>query len=244
MKRAGFTLIETLIAMMVFLLIGSVVYKAYYVLRQVGSGTSESYTLSSEVGVAVSQLRKELSETSLSSIFVSKEGDKFSFASPRNQNGEIQVHPEGSLRWERDIFYTLESSGDGNTAQLVRWSGSRTNEALRLPFPYQQDHPDPSPEKKTLVQHLLRPGREVSQVGEVSKEAKALNQVVQFVRRDKDGHRVLSSINPTSRSDRQKRGWSRGSTRLLEVNLRVLEELTSSKNSYIEVRFSVCPENF
>lgn len=242
MKRRGFTLVETLIAISIGIVVSLAVFRTYELLLRLGASTSQSYLLSQEAGSAIAQIRHDLTETSLASIFLNKDGTEFSLASPRVK-GEVQWSPEGVVSWETNVFYTLAKDQD-NTGKLMRWESPRGADKHRVPLPFHQVHPATPKAAKMLVQNLLLPGKAVSlQNGEVSDDPGLDNAVLGFVRRDNQGRRTLSKINPTRQSDAQSPGWSAGSTGLVEVSLRVLEEGIKGKNSYLDVRFTVKPEN-
>jgi prepilin-type N-terminal cleavage/methylation domain-containing protein len=241
MRSRAATLVELMVAMAIACVLSVVVYRGYQLAIYMGGTSSESYLLSQEMATAVTRMRQDLTETSLVSIAVGDSGTSFSLASPRDLGGQVSWSEHGVVQWESNIFYSLESV-EGNTGKLTRWTAPRETADKRIPLPFPGAHPQDSTGRKTVVSSLLRPGLVVSERGEVTEDAKARNALLDFVRRD-GSQRTLSSINPTSRSDYQRRDWSLGTTGLVEVSLRILEEEGRSRNSYLEVEFVVRPEN-
>lgn len=238
----GLSLIEVMTGAFVASLVLSVILTIFLVGRRVWHSAHSSMLLSREMGTAMLLLRRDLEDTSLSSVAVR---DGLSMATARDKDGTLQLTPAGAPRWTGHVLYTLEPAGP-NRANLVRWMRS---EPAVAPWPSRVP-PWPVREavrQQVLMRNLLPPRRALREVEGrwtvVDQAGSPGGLAASFVRRGPEG-RSLSTHNPTAFTDNQRAGWCAGNTLLVQVDLTVLEvnSETGAVNS-MDFQLRVVPRN-
>jgi hypothetical protein len=78
---------------------------------------------------------------------------------------------------------------------------------------------------------------------ELVRENSAGGFIPTFVRRDADGGTSLSWLEPTRYTDEQSRGWSKGSTGLVRIQLALVSWSPKSELNYLNYHLLVAPGN-
>ena len=107
-KRAGFTLIEMIIAMFIgILLFGMMLYLFFQYRRQsespLASMDMEQSTLS-----LIRYLQRDLSETNLQSIMSLPDDGGVALESPRDNNSNLCLTNFGVVRWRKFVYYQVK----------------------------------------------------------------------------------------------------------------------------------------
>lgn len=228
MKRA-FTLTEILIYAGLALVAGVILASVIKLSNSTRQATSSSYLVSGSTETAIAWLRRDINETALTSIQVypnadvSSEAPGLSLVSARAYDPALKnrllVNPWGAPRWDKFVFYTLETNGE-QTGDLVRWERNMPNKnylpafADMLPGTLAE-----AAHRRVLLSHVLAPEQTVEGVGpEGSVQTDAFGGFrAQFVARQggSGGEEYLTTRNP-------RRGDPRDNTRLLEVEFKLL----------------------
>lgn len=193
--------------------------------------TSASYLVNGQTDSAIQRLRREINETALGSVLIeTKDAPTVSFASARpfdrEKKDEIVISPWGSPQWDKHVLYRLQTEPGAKTGQLIRWEKEFENKNFlpqRAPFFL------PSSGGKVVLRDVLAPNQSIAGVGPAGKlESNEYGGFrVEFVRRagNTDGEESLTRVNPSE-------GDSADNTRLLEVELKILQEDYRSPDSY------------
>ncbi len=242
-SNRGISLMELIVYASLALLAGLLLYGLQKVVWNSQVSTTASYLVSGQTETAIEWLRRELGETALASIsaFPSmeepEEAPGVSFVSNRAYEPELKsqllVNSWGAPLWDKHVLYTLDSEPGERTGNLVRWE--RTI-AQRNYLPVLCDVlPSEGPQTKSrvLLRSLLLPEQTVEGVGpDGSITTDAFGGFrVQFLRRlgGSGGAEELTTVYPW-------RGNPRDNTRLLEVELKILQQEHRTPN-YYSIRF-------
>ena len=241
-KRRGLSLIETIAAASILILIMSIVVAVMRSGQKTQAETQSVVSLTGDVLAGVRQLRKDLETTSLTSVAVFESPPSCSMAVV---DGKKPVTDFGTPAWNGHIYYTLEPS-EKVTTKLLRWT-QKESKADGFPRASKQlpwEIPEPS-KPSVSIKNLLSPAWTIEQGQQgfeaVRKQGDGGFQV-RFVRKAVDGQRSLSTDNPTLFNDNQRRGWSEGNTPLLQVNL-VVTRSERSRLSAVKFDLRVAPRN-
>lgn len=243
----GFTLAEVLVVTFLSTLILAVLGMIAVAARGAWRSASTSYFLSREATTAFAFLRLDLEETSLGSVRTFRDGFTMATARDPEQRHQLVFTPHGTPQWYGHAVYALEAQGP-QTSRLVRWvrkGAFPDGVPAAAPFP-------PLPvtnavDRRVVLRNLLSPGlavRERNGVYEVVADPRSPGGAhLSFVRRSPTG-REYSDENPSSVQDRQRPGWSEGNTRLVQVDLKILEiNEESGRLGYLELSVRVAPGN-
>lgn len=238
------TLAEVLVVLFLSTLILAVLGTISMAARGAYHSASTSYFLSREATTAFAFLRLDLEETSLGTVRTYKDGFTMATGRDPEKDHQLRFTPHGTPQWYGHTCYALEPQGP-NTSRLVRW-------VRKAAFPDGVPTASPFPplpvtgavDRRVVMRNLLSPGfavRERNGVYEVVADARAPGGAhLSFVRRG----RSFSDDNPTRYGDRERPGWSEGNTRLVQVDLRILEvNEATGRLGYLELNVRVAPGN-
>lgn len=247
-RRRGFTLVEMSVYMFIALLVLSAVYMVFLASRSGYETAESSFELSEEAEIAFRTLQRDLRETSLGSIRSAPGGASMVSARDPDHPEPFPITPAGVPQWQSYVFYCVVPQDD-QVGNLVRWtSRGEAGQVLPLattaaPFPIL------NPAHRAEVLHsVLLPGkavrvdRDVVQV--VDDPAAPGGFALRFVRTDAQGAETLSLLNPSQQDDAKERSWSKGNTRMVQVDLQVMARNSETgKVGYTEVDLVVTPRN-
>ena len=222
--RRGFTLIEIVVYCGLSVVALGLILSLFTVAKRTQQQTYSQYLVGGSLSSTIDLIRRELQATALSSIVVKEGTPGFSCASAYNSEGNFVPNPYGAPRWQKNVFYHLESGGS-----LVRWSKEMPPDTfLPLPSTLSPSQVEGS-SGRSVMSGLLAPNKAVKGIFEGSPYG---GLELSFVRRD-EGEDSLSKVNPKDSNDYDKH------TRLVEVTLRTFED--RSEPDFSEVSFRVCP---
>lgn len=232
-KQQAMSLIELIVYMALAVLAGVLLWAFQNITKSTQRASTASYLVSGETETCLDWIRRDINETALASIQVypstgaATEAPGMSFVSNRSfADSKPLVNSWGAPQWDKHVFYTLDFTAGEQTGNLVRWEREIANKNLLpvlselLPSNAAQD------KQRVVLREVLAPNQTVSGVGSggelVSDEFGGFRS--QFVRRagSSGGAETLTTINPTA-------GHARDNTRLLEFELKILQE---GKNYY------------
>ncbi len=260
--RAGITLIELLVYMVLSLIVLSVIAMVVNGVHHTGASASSSFVLGQDSAVGFEKLRQDFNDTSLQSIRVVAEpvaqspSSWVSLAGARNLQHKLQVTPFGAPAWNQYICYRLlpDQDGDGITS-LVRYQvpqkfpGADPKWAGGMPVPSAAPLPQTA-QVETIFNQIVAPGFGFGEsspgvLASVADRSKIRGGFeVNFVRQGPDGQRSLSPLNPNQGSDRNTPGWSNQSTSMLEIRLTMAEKNSSTgKYSLISLPILLTPRH-
>lgn len=248
-NRAGYTLIEIMIASAMALLVLGALIRIFWFGRNVEREARSSYLIRQDVDVAFRNLQDELRLTHLAGIRVASDNSSFSMPTPIENNDfqTFELTDYAVAGWKKWAHFTVTGDNE-NTGTLVRWEApfpAQTN----LGVPSSLDPTQVGDKKWALLKGVVKPGR-----GAVpGKDAERLPKLdampdnsglqLRFLRYE-NGRELLSTTNPAQSDDAKQPGWSRGTTQLVDCRLQVADESTESgKLSLYTLQFRVKPRN-
>lgn len=246
-RSRGLTLAELLVVLFLSTLILGVLGMIAMAARGAYRTASSSYLLSREATTAFAFLRLDLEETALGSVRTYKDGFTMATARDPEQGHQLSFTPFGTPKWYGHTCYALEPQGK-DTSRLVRWVRKQSfadGVPLASPFP---PLPLTNPvDRRVVLRNLLSPGLAVQERNGayrvVADPRSPGGAHLTFVRRSARG-REYSDENPASHQDRERPGWSEGNTRLVQVDLKILEvDEESGQVGYMELNVRVAPGN-
>lgn len=125
-RRRGLTLIEMMIACFIGLLVMSAAITLSVVVGKDVDRDESSFSLDQELSECVTYLQHDLRYTTLASVRAyprddgQPSGASMLAAEPLGEFGRVEMSQFGSPRWQKHVFYSLTSNGDG-TARLIRY---------------------------------------------------------------------------------------------------------------------------
>ena len=158
--KKGITLVEMMISMFIFIILLGVASGTFIYLNRIYSKSSSSYDVEREMQTGVEQIRRDLMESSLSSIVVYPKGNGIipgvSMISAEMEEVDpsgpdkryFKVTRYGTPDWSRHVFYTLQrvnvpqaagTSFEGNLANLVRWTLPIDSKTIDTSYPFPTD---------------------------------------------------------------------------------------------------------
>lgn len=243
----GITLAEVLVVLFLSSLILAVLGMIAVAARGAYRSASTSYFLSREATTAFAFLRLDLEETSLGTVRAYKDGFTMATGRDPEKGHQLVFTPHGTPKWYGHTCYALEPQGP-NTSRLVRWVRKATfADGVPGASPFPPLPLDNAVDRRVVMRNLLSPGfavRERNGVYEVVADPRSPGGAhLSFVRRSAQG-REYSDESPTRYQDRERPGWSEGNTRLVQVDLRILEiNEESGRLGYLELNVRVAPGN-
>jgi type II secretory pathway pseudopilin PulG len=247
-KRKGFTLIETIVYMFLAVLLLALVAAFFKISRRQYEATSSSYLIGQEASTAIQWLKRDLQETALSTVRITRDGTKnagmpsmsFIAAGSDKDQRSFEVSPYGTPAWNRHVFYSLNQ--DGVLNRWVRPLSAADLESPKrfLPLP---SSADPSDEaggelRKVLLREVMVPDQEIKIDGKDAsfpKMGKWGGFKPGFVVYDKDGKDHLTLRNPSQISEDMATD-SGGSLETLEEGVTIpLNEVQTTRLMEIQV---------
>lgn len=247
------TLVELMVYMAVAALVMTAVLSLFRYARRGAASASSGFALGQDAARALLVLRRDLQETSLSSIRYYPKADSTNsmlvMASARDDKNTLHMTQYGVLQWCGYVGYAVLPNGEQGLSKLVRWQVTN-NFVDRNPTPPTDMLAVPA-SARTVVPNLVSPGFQISADAGVPHLAAAATPaaaaggfVVGFVRRDSTGNETLSASNPNQITDTQQAGWSAGTTGLVDVEVTVAESnMNTGKLSYVQLPLRVAPRN-
>ena len=246
MMRKGFTLIEILIYAALSVLALMLVFALYSIARQTQQSSYSSFLVGGRIETALVNLRRDLEQTALATIQVypndqnPTEQPGLSFVSALS-NEQLDVNAYGVPRWDHHVFYTLAPEAGKSTSNLLRWE--QPIDAASLDLLPQTTAAIPSALQQAgrgFLPYLLKPDTKVEGLSDIGSFAgdKFGGFRVQFVTYDGTNWGTTSN-NPTSNSHAASN--AKLNTRLLEVELKVLQSGDKGKPDFYTIRFRVRP---
>jgi hypothetical protein len=258
-KIMGFTLVEIIISSFIAILIMTVALTLLHAGRKAYDYSIHSFYLSEDSYYATEWIKKDLMQSSLSSIRIYPnknnplENPGVSMISAFDpKSGNFRFNDYGRPGWQAHVFYTLVPSGHQvelgdktyRSGQLIRWE---------LPLSKENNLPVPSAvlpslftqgiNKRTIIQSVILPGENI--IGD-RKLDKFGGFKISFVRRDYgSGVETLSETNPADISDSDRGSYvTSGNTQLVQVDL-VIQEIsrTTGQPNVIDLPFRIKPRN-
>ena len=211
-ERRGFTLIEMIVYMGLSVLLLGLVATFFKVSRRQYEATSSSLLIGQEASLAVQWIRRDLQETALSTIRVTRDGSSqpglpamsFVASTEDKSSRSFKVSRYGTPDWNRRVFYSLTNEGE-----LYRWD--RELEELSfpksfLPLPFLGDPTDQggAENRKILLREVMQPNQEIKVDGKDADFPKITEWGgfrIGFVVRDEAGDEHLVSQNPAQLSE-------------------------------------------
>lgn len=260
--RAGFTLVELLVYMIVSVLVLLMIGMIVNGVRHTGASASSSFVLGQDSAVGFEKLRQDFNDTSLQSVRVVPEpaaqnsSSWVSLAGARDIQHKLQVTPFGSPAWNQYICYRLlpDQDADG-IASLIRYEVPQTFPGADpkwgggMPVPSAAPLPQPA-KVETIFNQIVAPGFGLGEsspgvLASVADRSKTRGGFeVNFVRQGPDGQRSLSPLNPNQGSDRTTSGWSSQCTSMIEIRLTMAEKnSTTGKYSLISLPILLTPRH-
>ncbi len=229
--RRGLTLVEILIASALALMVGLLALSLFRLVGKASRETTSSYLISRDLEDFQRILRSDLQQTALASIQVLPLEGKaaplpsLSCLTCLDSAGSPTLSEDGRPEWTGWVVYRLLVSGSG-PARLERRILRRTGA-----LPDLCPSPDgPTQEARTLLTNLLPPGQELPGVPRGGTGFRA-----RFLRTGPQGNYELSDQNPARSQD------PRGNTRLVEVQLSLVEGLETANPSFLQIPIRVSP---
>lgn len=230
-RRRGLTLTEVLIASVLALMVGLLGLSLLRLMSKASRETTSSYLISRDLEDFQRILRNDLQQTALASIQVLPLEGKaaplpsLSCLTCLDAAGKPVLGEDGRPEWSGWVVYRLLASDKGAARlerRVIRRSGALPDLCPNLGAS--------TSESRTLLTNLLPPGIAVASAPPQSTGFQA-----RFVRVGGQGNYELSDQNPARSQD------PRGNTRLVEVQVSLVEGLESSTPSFLQIPIRVSP---
>lgn len=213
MRRRAYTVVEVLVYLACFALVGTLLASIYRLLWRTEKTTEATYEVTGQAHSAVQSLRAELEETALGSVRWHAGSQSLSFCSARDQKGNLVTSEYGTPRWQKSVLYQAQAQS------LLRWEKGSTQTESRNPFVLDLPVRWSPSEAKTVLRDLTPSGFRV-----------------QFVQRERgEGPDQLVDTNPVFNQDKPVRN-----TRLIQVEFQIASGTPPRDNRY-EIRWKVSP---
>jgi prepilin-type N-terminal cleavage/methylation domain-containing protein len=248
MKRAGFTLIEILVASAVGLLVLTAAYSLYAVSVKGVDKAESSFGLEQNITKVVDILQQDLRYTTLPSVAVynsdgtqNSVGLSFLAAAPLDSLGKVELSRFGTPNWQKHVFYALQPiDGSQGESRLLRYEIALDPNNFQLvsthhPF----ELPSEGGTERIVAKKILQPGWSYATGtgGEVSLKQDAGSGSgggfqVKFLQQD-------GSLTDTRPSQNEPENI----TGILEATVTVFETSDLGKLSILPFTFRVAPRN-
>lgn len=237
MRKRGFTLMEILIYSVLSLVALGVIYALFILARRTAASSFSSYMVGGHTELAISALRRDLSQTALGSITQGKTSPGVSMVSALTDT--MQVNPYGAPRWDRHVYYALIGNAGDQTGTLFRYEDPLPSPNL-LPLVSTKDPSSKPGEERAALHNVLMPNTKVDNLQDAAgyTSDKFGGFRVQFVRREggPSGKETLVDDNPAVA------GNPEDHTRLVEVELKILQKSGFGKPDFYCIKFRVMPQ--
>ena len=255
MKRRGFTLIEVIVYLGLFLVIATLLAQVYSLSTQTQRTTASAYAVTGQTDTAMHWLRRDLQQTALASVRSYSGGAGSSallspavtLASARVQAGsdlqsKLLISEYGAPGWAYHVFYGLPRKAGEQTGTLVRWESAyapadvnRIPQVATMPRAITQ-----VVQPRVILHNVLCPGQKVERLNGMAAGWPASDWGgfrVEFVRRrgGEGGEEYFSPQNPSENVKE-----ASDNSRLIEVELGVCEPSMGAPNFY-NLKFRICP---
>lgn len=248
-SNRGYTLIEVVVASFMGLLVLGALISVFWTTRGTEREAREAFEVTGEATLAIRQLQEDLRSTSLSSIALFSGGFSLLSARPVGDETTFGITNFGVPQWQKYVYYVVTPTADG-LGRLTRFEKDLKDGAPPWPAASSDDGPPSTDKRHDLVTGVLAPGYAIR-----LDESTGLYALVAdgsspggldlaFVRTKPDGTEELSDTNPTTKSDSDEKGWTAGSTRLVDLTLQVADiSSESGQPSLFTLNIRVCPRN-
>lgn len=231
--RRGYTLVEILVVVVLLLAAGTLIATLFTLGHRFSDTAYSNYLVSRGTEEGIDWLRRDLQNSALASVRVfggEHPGISMVCCTTPDEPARPVYNSFGAPVWQSEVFYRFEKVDD-KVGHLTRWARSWDK-----PLPAGAGEPA-KPEGKhqhTVLQNLLKPAARVPGAGDQA------GFKASFVQRQggEGGEEALSSVNPAEGS---LKGDYESNTRLVQIELRMLEESNSGQPSVYSIEFRVCP---
>lgn len=234
-NTGGVTLIEILLASALSLVVSLTALSVFRLLHKATRETSDSYVISRDLEEAQRNLRADLRETALASLRMvpQRQGPAaLACVTSINEQGRPQLSPSGTPEWCGWVFYRLLTQ-PGQPARLERRVVRRAGALPDVPASFDEN----SGEARVLLTEVAPP--------DFTAEAISLGPAggfeLSFLRLGPDGRYQNSPTNPALVTAGISGLRISDNTRLIEVRLAVVEGLSTSTPSFLQIPVRVCP---
>lgn len=230
--KRGYSLVEILLASTMALVVLAAVVSVYLSGLGIQRAARESYYISQNASLALTQISSDFQMTALHSVKVWPDGVSMLSPVDMGSNKGFELTPFGGPAWKKSVHYKIQRATD-KTSDLVRWE-TPVADPLLPPSIANPGLPDAG--GRALLNGLLSPGQAIKPrsdgVYELApdKDSEGGFQV-KFVRNDG----TFSTDNPAAFSDHERPHWTAGNTNLIEVRLTVLTLPSDSKVNCLEM---------
>ncbi|MBT9582883.1 type II secretion system protein [bacterium] len=255
MRRAGMTLLEVMIYVVMALMASLAVGALFSLGRSAQKTTLSGYLVSGQTDTALRWIRRDLTETALVSVrtypspLKPEQAPGCSFVSARDistndTTQKLNISKYGKLLWTKNVFYSVKPGSDGRRGDLVRWENGLTVAEKDFVPRSTSTMPDAfsnNDARRVLLHDILLPKQKVPNLQDntnyQSDDHGGFN--VQFVRRT-GGSDGVESLTPICPGDTSQPQVDANNTRLIYVRLEVLSD-DKYKPSFYQLEFKVCP---
>lgn len=211
-KRKGYTLIEMIVYMGMAALLLALVAAFFKISRRQYEASSSSYLIGQEATTAIQWVKRDLQETALSTIRITREGSanpgmpsmSMIASGKGDEHRRFAVSRFGTPEWNRHVFYTLDKDGDLHT--WTKPLKDLETPTRFLPKPTLADPSDRSngDNQKVLLREVMQPNQKVQMDGKDAPFPQMTDWggfKAGFVVYDADGKEHVISENPSEISE-------------------------------------------
>ena len=231
MKRAGFTLVEILVATMISALVATLAISVYTVTVNRESSNIGSFEVESQLAHTVDVLREELRETNFSSIHLGVDNLSFASANPMNEISSMEVSRFGAPKWQKTVLYSLRPDPQNPAlSHLIRQEAP-----LDGLVPLQAPNSDGDPSStRVITRHLISKGYEIKKSSDGQMRLQSSDKAAAgFAPRFVDKHNNLSLQRPGASS----------ATELLNIDLHFANLNQKGHLHSAHLQFRIFPRN-
>lgn len=252
-RRAGFTLLEMMIYVVMAGMAALAVGAMFSLARKTQNTTMAGYLVSGQADTTLRWIRQDLQETALVSIttYPNKNNKTqppgCSFTSGRDPSqamSKLNISQYSKPLWQKHVFYSLKDQGDGRRGELIRWE-LPLSEAQKDFVPHTATTmPNAFSENKyrrVLLRDVLLPKQKVPNLkGKEDYQSDDWGGFcVKFVQRDggEGGTESTTDINPGDNAEDQE---PEDHLNLVNVRLEILSD-DKFHPSFYQLEFKVHP---
>lgn len=236
--RRGFSLVEILVYAGLSVIVALAVASLFVVGRRSGAQAASSYLLGRTTDEAVRVLREDLQAAPLGSVRIDARPSSLSFLSAAPVNGGAMVMGQfGVPAWQKRVSYTLVT--EGGVGRLVRWEEPFDG---RLPVPAATPAARPGTSSRVVLHQVVAPGASVEGAEVDPVWGGFRPRFVLYEGSWGRGKESLTTTNPmVTTAGAGGRARLQALTRLLDVQLQVLQPSGMGRQDFVSVRFRVHP---